>query len=119
GGGGGGALWTAIGAPHGEGGAGNHHDLVDTDGDRTADHLGGRARHHAELAARHGDHGVHRRVLGQMNGDAVDGEQLHDHRLVVGVVDQLQIVGEAAARGADAPNLAIGGRDRDGGKLNA
>src|SRR5262249_44132893 len=84
-----------------------------------ADRLGGCAGHHVELAARHADHRVGHRVLGQVHGDAVDGDQLHHHRLAVLVVDQLQIPAQAAGTGADAPDLAVGRRDRDGGILDA
>ena len=62
-------------------------------------------------------HGAGRRVLRQVHGDAVDGDELHHHRLVVGVVDQLQIVAEAAGAGADPPDFAVRRGDRDGGIL--
>src|SRR6266852_326004 len=52
-----------------------------------------------------------------MNGDAVDGDKLHRHRRLGGVIDELQIPANAAGAGSDAPDLTIRFRNRDGGEL--
>lgn len=54
-----------------------------------------------------------------MDGDAVDGEQLHRHRMVRLVIDELEIPAQAARARGDAPDLAIRRRDRNGRELLA
>ena len=52
-----------------------------------------------------------------MNRDTVDGDELHRHRRLRRVIDELQIPAHAAGAGSDAPDLAIRLRHRNGGKL--
>ena len=104
--------------------------------------LGPRARHHDEFAdanrqraqhttgdrrtlddlepgACHRDDRVHGRVLRQMNADAIDGDELHDKRLLRGVVDQFQVVAQAGRCIGQPPDLAVRIGDADGRKLLA
>ena len=112
------AAGVAIGDPQFGARARHHDEFVDADRDRRADRRAVRARHDLESASGHLDHGARRRVLRQMDGDAVDGDELHHHRILRWRRRQLQILGQAAGIG-QPPDFAVRLGDRDGRKLLA